>query len=215
MPFANPNTLHPVPLPDGSVHKGTVFLKPAIDHPRIEVGDYSYASTFDPPDDWAARIAPYLYEFSPEKLAIGKFCQFADSVMFITSSANHRHDGFTSFPFMIFDDAPAQGKPSMPTPGPDTLIGNDVWIGQGSRILPGTTIGNGVIVGAGSVVSGHIPDYAVVAGNRAKIVRMRFDDETISNLNELAWWDWDIDHILANEAAIVGSDMDRLKDARP
>ena len=215
MPFANPNTLNPVPLPDGSVHEGTVFLKPAIDHPRIEVGDYSYASTFDPPDDWAARIAPYLYEFSPEKLAIGKFCQFADSVMFITSSANHRHDGFTSFPFMIFDDAPAQGKPSMPALGPDTLIGNDVWIGQGSRILPGTTIGNGVIVGAGSVVSGHIPDYAVVAGNRAKIVRMRFDDETISNLNELAWWDWDIDHILANEAAIVGSDMDRLKDARP
>ena len=215
MPFAKPDTLNPVPLPDGSVHEGTVFLKAAINHPRIDVGDYSYASTFDPPEDWAAHLAPYLYDFSPEKLIIGKFCQIADGVRFVTASANHRYDGLSSFPFAVFDDAPSEGRPSMPGPGPDTVIGNDVWIGMGAIILPGTVIGNGVIVGAGSVVSGNVSDYSIVGGNPACLVRKRFNDETVAKLNELAWWDWEIDRILANEAAIVGTDLTVLKAARP
>jgi len=88
--FPSPDTLHPVQLPDGGAHEGTVFLKSAIDHPRIEIGDYSYASAHVPPLDWAAHIAPYLYDFSPERLVIGRFCQIADGVTFITASANHR-----------------------------------------------------------------------------------------------------------------------------
>lgn len=139
--FPAPDTRHPVRLPDGSAHSGTVFLKPAIDHPRWQVGDYSYASAFDPPADWAAHLAPYLFEFSPETLIIGKFCQIADGVRFITASANHRHDGFSSYPFAIFD-GPAPGRPSLPAgPFPDTVIGPDVWIGQGARILPGAQLG--------------------------------------------------------------------------
>lgn len=209
MPFPSPTTRNPVTLPDGSPHSGTVFLSAVIDHPRIATGDYSYASAHTPPDDWAAYLAPYLYAFSPERLIIGKFCQIADGVMFITASANHRHDGFSSFPFMIFTGAGT--GPSAPEPGPDTTIGHDVWIGQGARIMPGATLGNGVIVGAGSVVSGCVPDYAVVAGNPARIVRMRFDDETIAALNDLAWWDWDIDRIVAHESAIVGADLAALR----
>ena len=77
----------------------------------------------------------------PERLVIGKFCQIADGVVFITSSANHRHDGISSFPFAIFDGGPTGGRPSMPAPGADTVIGHDVWLGQGARILPGARIG--------------------------------------------------------------------------
>lgn len=208
--FAAPTTKFPVPLPDGSVHRGTVFLKPAIDHPRWEIGAYSYASSFHPPEDWAMRLAPYLFDFSPEKIVVGKFCQFADGVEFITSSANHRYDGFSSFPFMIFGGGPAEGRPSMPAPGPDTVIGHDVWIGKDAKILPGAKIGNGVIIGAGSVVRGEIPDYAVVAGNPGRIVRKRFDEDTIAALLEIAWWDWPIEKILANEAAICGGNLKAL-----
>ena len=213
--FPAPDTRHPVRLPDGAAHSGTVFLKPVIDHPRWEVGDYSYASAHCPPADWAAHLAPYLYEFSPEKLVIGKFCQVADGVRFITASANHRHDGFSSFPFAIFDGA-GPDRPSLPAgPFPDTRIGHDVWIGQGARILPGAVLGSGVIVGAGAVVSGQVPPYAVVAGNPGRVRRMRFAAATIDRLLSLAWWDWPIAHIQAAEAAICGADLEALTRAAP
>ncbi|RLJ40774.1 virginiamycin A acetyltransferase [Litoreibacter meonggei] len=212
--FPSSSTRFPITLPDGTVHTGTVFLKPMLDHPRISVGEYSYASAHEPPDDWAARLAPYLYDFSPERLEIGKFCQFADGVQFITASANHRYDGFSSFPFMVFGGA-RDGRPSMPETGPDTIVGHDVWIGQGARILPGARIGSGAIIGAGSVVAGEVPEYAIYAGNPARLVRMRFDAATVAALLGLAWWDWPIDVIAQSEAAICGADLRAMKRAAP
>ncbi len=209
MPFPDPNTRNPVSLPDGSAHAGTVFLSAVINHPRISVGDYSYASAHVPPDDWAACLAPYLYDFSPEVLRIGRFCQIADGVTFITASANHRYDGFSSFPFAIFTG----GGASVPDPGRDTVIGHDVWIGQGARIMPGAVVGNGVIIGAGAVVTGRVPDYAVVAGNPARVIRLRFAPDVIAALNQVAWWNWDIGRIAAHEAAIVGADLAALQRA--
>ena len=209
--FPAPNTLHPVKLASARDHTGTVFLAPATkDHPRFFVGDYTYASAHTPSDDWAHHLAPYLYPFSPEALHIGKFCQIADGVTFVTSSANHRFDGFSSYPFGIFDGG-LLGTPAMPAPGPDTTIGNDVWFGQGAKVMPGATIGNGVIVGAGAVVVGDIPDYAIIGGNPAKVIRIRFDAGTIAALNDLAWWDWPIGVIRAHEAEIVGADIAALK----
>ena len=114
--FPDPSTRHPVHLPDGTAHAGTVFLSAVINHPQISVGAYSYASAHVPPQDWAAQLAPYLYDFSPECLVIGKFCQIADGVTFITASANHRHDGFSSFPFGIFS-GDGSDSPSLPAPG--------------------------------------------------------------------------------------------------
>lgn len=212
-PFPSPNTVHPVTLPDGTVHRGTVFLKAALNHPRIEVGDYTYASTFDPTDDWASRIAPHLYGFSTERLVIGKFCQIAHGAVFITASANHRYDGFSSFPFAIFDGGAMDKRPSMPEPGPDTVVGNDVWIGQDAKVLPGARIGSGVIIGAGAVVGGIIPDYSIVAGNKAQVIRSRFDNTTISKLLNIAWWDWPIKNILQYEAEIAGHDIEALEAA--
>lgn len=212
--FPPTDTRHPVKLPDGSVHEGTVFLKAAIDHPRWEIGDYTYASANSPPADWAARLAPYLYEFSPERLRIGKFSQIADGVLFITASANHRQDGFSTFPFAIFG-GPLQGRPSMPGPGPDTVIGNDVWLGQGARVLPGAQIGDGCIVGTGAVVAGRMPPYSVVAGNPARVIRPRFPEAVVTALQAIGWWNWPVDRILAAEAAICGADIEALKRAAP
>lgn len=211
--FPPPATRFPVTLPDGTSHHGTVFLRAVVAHDRMEVGDYTYASAFDPPEDWAARLAPHLFSFSPERLIIGKFCQIADGAVFITASANHRHDGFSTFPFAIFGGGPWEERPSLPGPGPDTVVGNDVWIGQDATILPGARLGDGVIVGARAVVGGDIPDYSVVVGNPGRALRRRFDAETIARLKAIAWWDWPIETILRHEAAIVGADLERLEAA--
>jgi virginiamycin A acetyltransferase len=213
--FPDPTVLHPIRLPDGSPHKGTVFLRAAIAHARINVGDYTYASAHHPPADWAAHLAPYLYDFSPERLTIGRFCQIADGVQFITASANHRYDGISSFPFAVFGGGSREGRASMPLPGPDTVIGNDVWIGQGARILPGAQLGNGVIVGAGAVVSGDVPSYSIVAGNPASVRRLRFSLAQIAVLEQLMWWDWPIDKILKHEALICGGNVAALAEVAP
>ncbi|WP_341368312.1 CatB-related O-acetyltransferase [Yoonia sp. BS5-3] len=213
MPFPSPDTLHPVTLPDGTVHKGNVFLKAAITHPNWEIGVYSYANDFDPPENpagWASRLAPYLFPMAKDRLIIGKFCQIAHDVRFITDGANHARTGFSTFPFAIHDPDRFADYPATLPAGRDIRLGHDVWIGTGARILAGAEIGNGVIIGAGAVVSGKVPDYAIVAGNRAQILRMRFDPETIARLNETAWWNWPIEHILQNEDAIVGRDIARL-----
>ena len=213
--FPEPDTLYPVVLPDGSAHRGTVFLRAAITHPRIEVGAYSYYSDHDPaadPADYAARLAPYLYAFSPERLVIGKFCQIASGVQFITASANHRRDGISTYPFAIFG-GPREGRPSMPDPGRDTCIGHDVWIGTGARILPGARIGSGTIIGAGAIVGGDAPPYSVIYGDAARPRRLRFNAQTIARLLAIAWWDWPIAHILKHEAAIAGADVDALERA--
>lgn len=214
MPFPNPDTRHPLTLPDGGAHEGAVFLSAAIDHPRFDAGDYTYAFDYDPPADWAGRLAPYLYPFSPERLEIGRFCQIANGARFITASANHRYDGISTYPFAIFDGNPV-GRPSMPSRFPDTIIGNDVWIGDGATIMPGARIGSGVIIGSRAVVSGHVPDYAIVAGNPARVVRMRFPDDVIARLLALKWWTWTIDHIAAHEAEICGGDVDALEAVAP
>jgi len=213
MPFPKPDTLYPVTFPDGTLHKGNVFLRAAIDHPNWEIGEYTYASDFDPPadpNDWAGRLAPYLFPMSQDRIIIGKFGQIADGVRFITDGANHAREGFSTFPFAIHDPARFMEYPKTLRPGRDIRVGHDVWIGAGARVMAGAHIGNGVIIGAGAVVSGVVPDYAIVAGNRATVQRMRFDADTIAALNKAAWWDWDIARILENEAAIVGRDLPAL-----
>jgi virginiamycin A acetyltransferase len=205
--------MHPVRLADGSAHLGSVFLAAAIDHPRMKVGEYTYASAHEPPKDWAALLAPYLYDFSPERLIIGKFCQIASGVQFITSSANHRFDGISSFPFAIFGGGGREGRPSMPDAGPDTFIGNDCWIGTGATLMPGCVLGDGVIVGARAVVTGQHADYTIIAGNPAREVRTRFVPRDRQRLKAIAWWDWPIEKILTHEAAISGGDIEALERA--
>ena len=209
MPLLNPNKRHPVTLPDGTSVKTTVYLKNVIDHPRIEVGDFSYYSDFNTPEDVAFAIAPYLFPWSREKLTIGKFVQIAHGVRFVTSSANHPMGGVTSYPFRIL--SPETVADYIDLPAKDTIIGNDVWFGHEALIMPGVTVGDGAIVASRAVVSRDVTPYTIVGGNPATLIRKRFSDETIADLMEIRWWDWPKDVIEANLDALENGDMERLK----
>lgn len=211
MPLLDKSLRYPITTPDGTNLKTSVYLKNAIDHPRIEVGDYAYASFFEAPENVAEAIAPYLFAFSRERLVIGKFVQIANGVTFITSSANHPMGGLTTYPFRIFD--PSTMADYLDLPFSDTVIGNDVWLGYGAIVMPGVNIGSGAIIASGSVVTRDVPPYTIVGGNPAAVIRQRFDNETIADLLEIAWWDWPIDKIEANLPALEGGDIRALKKA--
>jgi phosphonate metabolism protein (transferase hexapeptide repeat family) len=71
-----------------------------------------------------------------------------------------------------------------------TTLGPDCWIGHGAIILPDITIGTGAVIGAGAIVTKSVPDYAIVVGTPAKVIRYRFSEETMQALNTIAWWHW-------------------------
>jgi virginiamycin A acetyltransferase len=209
----NPGEMHPLILPDGSRDTATVFLDTVINHPNIDIGAYTYYNDDSYPEDYARKIAPYLYPGAPERLRIGKFCQSAKGVEIITSTANHPMTGISTYPFAIFDPPRfATYRDSLPA-SKDTIIGNDCWLGREAVLMPGATLGNGVIVGTRSVVTGAVPDYAIVAGNPARIIRLRFSESEILLLTKLAWWDWDPDRIAAAIEAIESGNIASLAQA--
>lgn len=208
----DPNIKCPVKMPDGSAWPHTIFLKNFIEHPNIAIGDYTYFNDFKlPVDDVRQLLVPYMHAGATEKLIIGKFVQIAHGVQIITSSANHQMSGFSTFPFAVFGEPWSSNyEANWPNKG-DTVIGNDIWIGHQSLIMPAVTIGDGAIIASGSVVTKDVAPYTIVGGNPAKIIRKRFDEETIATLLEIKWWDWPIDVINKNIHAIVSSDLTTLK----
>ena len=203
---ANPNDRHP--LPD---FPQICFLKNTVNNPKIIIGDYTY---YDDPEDSEnfERNVLYHYSFSQDKLIIGKFCALARGVKFIMNGANHQTSTFSTYPFYIFGNGWEKVTPEaneLPFKG-DTNVGNDVWIGYESVIMPGVTIGDGAIIAAKSVVINDVQPYTIVGGNPAKTIRQRFDDLTIAKLLEIAWWNWNIAKITANLEHVVATNLDAL-----
>jgi len=213
--FPAPDTRNPVLLPDGTPHEATVFLQAVIDHPNISVGRYAYWSPLAPVADAAAELAPYLFAGAPERLQIGAFVQIAHGVRFITASANHPMSGISTYPFRIFDMASVGPYFEENARTGDTVVGPDVWLGFGASVLPGARIGAGAIVAAGAVVTGEVPPYAIVAGNPARVVRMRFGPAEVERLMEIAWWDWPAEAIRAALPALEAGDVGALAKLTP
>ena len=185
--------------------KRLCFLKNIIDEPNIIVGDYTY---YDDPEDVANfnKNVLYHFDFIGDKLIIGKFCQIATGVRFIMNGANHATSGFSTFPFCIFGDEWTD-VPLAPHFKGDTVIDNDVWIGNSVTIMPGVKIGDGAILASNSVITKDVDPYSIVAGNPAELIRKRFDDEIIQKILELKWWDWPFEKISKNAHDITTGNM--------
>lgn len=205
----DPTQRHPLPgFPQ------VCFLRSVIANPLIEVGEYSYYDDPAGPEQFEKNVL-YHFPFIGDKLIIGRFCAIARGVKFIMNGANHKLSGFSTFPFFIFGSGweaatPAPGE--LPYKG-DTVIGNDVWIGYDSLILPGVNIGDGSIIAARSVVTRDVPSYSIVGGNPASVKRQRFDDETIAGLLRIQWWNWDAAKITRHLSLISSADLKALEEA--
>ncbi|AUB31107.1 CatB-related O-acetyltransferase [Spiroplasma floricola] len=176
------------------------LLKDYITNEGIEVGEYTYFYSFKNEQgikEFQNRNVLYHFpKIHKDKLIIGKFCAIADEVKFLMNGANHRIDLVSTFPFAMFDEFKADKKTLFPskTKG-DTVVENDVWIGYGATIMPGVKIGNGSIIAAKAVVTKDVKPYSIVGGNPAKLIRMRFDENKIKELEDLKWWDESIESI--------------------
>ena len=198
----DPNVIQPI-----ANVEALTFVKPAIKNPNIIVGDFTYIAD----SDFESHVTHH-YDFIGDKLIIGKFCQIAASVEFVMNGANHQMNAATTYPFYIFGtwEQPAPAQSDLPLKG-DTVIGNDVWIGQNATILPGVHIGDGAIIGANSVVASDVAPYTIVAGNPAKLIRKRFDDELTALLLKFKWWDKSIDEINSLISVLTSSDLKKVK----
>ncbi|GAA0590923.1 CatB-related O-acetyltransferase [Kutzneria viridogrisea] len=202
--------LHPMPGQDR-----LVLLKPLITSELIEVGEYSYYD--DPEHATEFETRNVLYHYGPDKLRIGRFCALGAGTRFIMNGANHRMDGPSTFPFPIMGGSWAEHFDlitGLPGRG-DTVVGNDVWFGNSVTVMPGVRIGNGAIVATGSVVVQDVPDYAIVGGNPAKVVRSRYPEAEVARLLELAWWDWPAEHITEHVRTIMSGTVDELAAVAP
>ncbi|MER6389356.1 CatB-related O-acetyltransferase [Streptomyces sp. NPDC059382] len=206
----DPSVLHPV-----AGQPRVVSLRPLVTSPLIEVGDYSY---YDDPDDATAfETRNVLHHYGPERLVIGRFCALGTGVRFIMNGANHRMDGPSTFPFPImggdwadhFDlltDLPGRG---------DTVVGNDVWFGHGAMVMPGVRIGHGAVIASGAVVVDDVPDYGIVGGNPARLIRTRYEPADIARLLAVAWWDWPVEHLTRHVRTVMSGSVDALEEAAP
>jgi len=203
----SPLTSYPIP----GVQR-TGFLKPFITRPNIVVGDYTYYDDPRGPEYFESNVL-YHFDFIGDRLIIGKYCSIAAETRFVMNGGNHPTTWLTTYPFPIFGQGWEKAMPSSwPTRG-DTVIGNDVWIGYGATIMPGVTVGHGAIIATASVVTKDVPPYAIVGGNPAAFLRTRFDEETVSRLLAIRWWDWDRDKLTRNVAALCAGDVAALETA--
>lgn len=198
----NPNKIYPLP----GVNTVT-YVKPTLKNPNIIVGDFTYFSDVD-----FEKHVTHHYDFLGDKLIIGKFCQIGAGVEFVMNGANHQMNAVSTFPFYIcegwkmnppaMDDLPFKG---------DTVVGNDVWFGQNVTVLPGVHIGDGAVIGANSVIAKDVPPYTIVAGNPAREIRKRFDDELVQLMLKFKWWEKSIDEIDALIPILTCGNLAKVK----
>lgn len=129
--------------------------------------------------------------------SVGSFCCFAEGADVVW---NHPLDMVTQHDF-IYESYCCKEidnqKYTYEELNKKYVIGNDVWLGKNVLLTNGVKLGNGVRAAAGAVITKDVPDYAVVGGIPARIIKYRFSDEQIKKLNQIAWWDWPIEKIKA------------------
>ncbi|WP_294579797.1 CatB-related O-acetyltransferase [uncultured Thomasclavelia sp.] len=203
----DPNTIFP------NEYKTSCFIKNVITAPNIIIGDYTYYDDEIAPTEFEKNNVLFNYSEFGDKLIIGKFCQIASGTKFIVGPANHRLDSITTYPFNVFGGLWQENTPEhmsqLPFKG-DIVIGNDVWIGRESVIMPGVKIGDGAIIAAYSIVTKDVEPYSVVGGNPAKFIKKRFNDELIDLLLQFKWWDLKPDELVNILPLLCDFDLERV-----
>lgn len=192
-----------------SPFKGQLLID-QITNPNIKAGRYSYYSGYyhcHSFDDCARYLAPDRDDV--DQLIIGSFCSIGSGAAFIMAgNQGHRYDWASSFPFFYMNQEPAFAAATDAfQPAGDTVIGNDVWIGSEAMIMPGVKIGHGAVIGSRALITRDVEPYSIVGGNPAKVIKKRFPDADIVLLLEMAWWDWELQHIEKAMSRLCSGDI--------
>jgi virginiamycin A acetyltransferase len=167
------------------------IMKTMYEVPQKESTENEYTFYYD---ESSYIIEPYsILSYDSRKkdgnlpiVKIGKKCSIAANCTF--SLSNHLTDTFSTSASKHSLFTHKQGNLSSYSKG-DIIIKNDVWIGANVTILDGITIGNGAVIAAGAVVVKDVPAYAIVGGNPAKLIKYRFSQDIIDQLESLCFWD--------------------------
>lgn len=151
------------------------------------------------------RLRRYLGDTATVR--VGSFVSIADNVEFIPGG-NHRVDWVSTYPFRWMFQLPGALTDGHPHSKGNIVVGNDVWIATGARILSGVTIGDGAVIAAGAIVTKDVRPYSVVAGSPATEVCRRFSEDQIDALERVRWWDWPIDVIVDHVGLLCSADID-------
>lgn len=166
-------------------------------HGPVEVGEHArvYRAELQGPVRIGRHTSlwgPEIYVHAgPDPIEIGSFCSIARHV----GIHGYLHDVRRITTYFVGRNV--LGRPieeEIVTRGP-TRIGHDVWIGAAAHVMPGVQVGTGAVIGAGSVVSRDVPPYGIAVGAPARVVRHRFDEDTVGRLLESCWWEWSRDDI--------------------
>ncbi len=171
--------------------------KPHIDKTASIAGTPIYIGT--------VNIGKYTFingEAYLEHVDIGNYCSIGRDLRII--SGNHDMTEFSTYPFWAFNKKTPFGKyqtvdckeQELVTKVKHTYIEHDVWIGSYVSILGGVSVGIGAVIGANSVVTKDVPPYAIVAGNPARVIRYRFEQEKIDRLLQSEWWNYTAEQLI-------------------
>lgn len=186
---------------DSKLHfKGSISIEP---YSAIYAGGYR-GSKGAGKSSGLCSIGAMSYSHSPlpEKMEIGRYCSIGDGLKVLDS--HHPLSNISTSHFTWRANSPAVAaacrdkgvklpkQPNFPINGykPFPKIQNDVWIGQNVTLSMGIEIGNGAVVAANSVVTKSVPDYAIVGGNPAKVLKYRFTERQVTELKEIRWWEY-------------------------
>lgn len=195
-------------------YRESYIIKDNIKSKHIKAGRHSYYAGYHHGVHFEDNVL-YLDEVDHNKYApgeidgleIGNFCSIASGAKFmLCGTQGHNYNWIVVHPLAGFDK---ENFPGHNWKG-NTIIGNDVWLGYDSLIMPGVHIGDGAVVAARSVVSKDIGPYEIWGGNPAKLIKKRFNDDQIEKLLQIKWWDWDDKKISRNIDLLRSGNVDAL-----
>jgi len=141
------------------------------------------------------------------RLTIGDYCSIAED-SYVIVGGGHPITTVTTFPHRILWRMEGAGEDGFPRRIGDSFIGSDVYLNHGVIVHGGVRIGHGAVIGSGAVITKDVPDYAVVGGVPARVLRYRFSPEQIAALLDIAWWDWPEDEVRAAVPLLASEDID-------